>query len=144
VHPFTTRPTAVCARARAAGSPAGLTLLEVVVALAVMALVASLVAPSLVAPEPRGSVLDRALDASRTAALRRAETLRLEIAVGGAWRLAPLPPGDSLTILEGTLSPAPSGPAAIRITAIGTCLAESTLPRELAGFDAARCRGSAP
>jgi prepilin-type N-terminal cleavage/methylation domain-containing protein len=118
----------------------GVTLLELVVALALLGTVAAFVIPSLERPaSPRGR-LDDVLRRARGAAIARAQSLTLDVAPGGAWQLRPLPPDDTVRILDGVLDLPPSAGYQLQLSPLGACLPATVLPAEMDGWDAAGCR----
>lgn len=117
----------------------GVTLLELLVALLLVGGMLALVAPTLRTPASRDGQLGSVLRAARSAAIGRAQTLTLSIGASGDWSVRPLPPGDTIEVLGGTLDAPPSVPFALQLSALGACTPATTLPSELAGWDAASC-----
>lgn len=101
----------------------GFTLLEVLVVLLVMGLAIALVAPSLAPRTARPEEpLREVLHAARDAALRRAETVELEIAPSGAWTLyAAASPGEAPLGASRLPGWKASAPLAILVAPTGTC-----------------------
>ncbi len=117
-----------------------MTLLELVVALALVGTLLALVIPSLAPPAARGGRVEEMLRAARGAAIARAQTLTLDVTATGAWRVLALPPGDTTAIVTGALDTPPSLAFRLQLSALGACLPATALPREFAGWDAAGCR----
>jgi prepilin-type N-terminal cleavage/methylation domain-containing protein len=124
---------------RSSGARRAFTLLEMIVVMALMALVVALVAPSLRAPPLRGNELARLIASARGAAITRGQSLALVTSVDGAWSLRPLPPDDSVAIASGRLDRAPSRALRLRLAPLGSCIAEAVLPPELGPWDAGSC-----
>lgn len=119
-----------------------MTLLELLVAVALVGGMLALVAPSLGTPPPREGRLESVVRAARSAAIARAQTLSLSIAGNGDWTVHPLPPDDSIRVLGGTLDAPPSAPLVLQVSPVGACVPVTPLPAELAGWDAASCAPS--
>ncbi len=111
------------------------TLLELVVVLAILGLVASLALPVFAARQRDESPLRSVISRAQQAAVRRAESITLDIGPGGRWSIA-----TGTEILHtGTLA----GDVAalrLRITPLGACFAELPAP---ADWDAVACDVSA-
>jgi len=118
----------------------GVTLLELVVALALLGTMVALVLPSLATPAARGGRVDDMLRGARGAAIARAQTLTLAVAPDGEWRVRALPPDDTLRILDGVLDAPPSAAYQLQLSPLGACLPATALPAEFGGWDAAGCR----
>jgi len=100
---------------------AGITLLELLVVLVLLALGAALAAPLVVTRgAPATPPLDAALHAARANAVRRAETLSLTISTTGHWRLDAAT--DTTAPLATGAAPGYSGPAlTVVVSPLGTC-----------------------
>lgn len=137
----------------------GVTLLELLVVLVLMAIATALVVPALrfpsasLATEAGGSLtghwqsgliptpeVDGVLAGARRLALRRGEPVRLRVASDGVWAVAPLKGGEA--IQTGRVTQALSWQPDLTIDAMGTCvLAPNVLPRAgAAAWDALACR----
>jgi hypothetical protein len=117
-----------------------MTLLEIVVALALVGIGAALVLPALGDGWRREPRMRDIVRVARTTALRRAQALALEISPDGAWRLTLAAVDEEGAPLgEGRLRAAPSAPLRLRLTPLGACIAAAPVPAELEGWDAARC-----
>jgi prepilin-type N-terminal cleavage/methylation domain-containing protein len=119
----------------------GFTLFEVVVVLVVIALVATLVAPSIGALPERGDAGVVGLAAqARLAAVRRAESLELRLDSTGAWVLSST--RYHSTIASGQVDGDSVAPLTLRISALGVCTTAD--PSRSAGptWDALRCAPS--
>jgi prepilin-type N-terminal cleavage/methylation domain-containing protein len=101
----------------------GFTLVEVIVVLILLAVSAALVAPAILFPEKEAtSALVPVVDGARELAARRGETLYLQVASDGKWRVFG---GASLTegvVTQGQLEGDYEGPAFTLVVApIGSC-----------------------
>lgn len=126
--------------------PAGFTLIELVVVLVVLGMSAVLVAPTL-RPPTRAGESDRAalLRGARDLAVRRAESLRLEVQASGAWVLTGTAPGSREPLASGRLG-AVDGPGfALVFSPLGTC-GPDPASRAVRRLDPLRCelRGREP
>jgi prepilin-type N-terminal cleavage/methylation domain-containing protein len=101
----------------------GFTLLELLVVLLVMGLALALVAPTLLPHATRArDPLGEALDMARQAALRRAETVELEISASGAWTLyAATSPGEAPLSTSRLERWTPRAAVTIVVSPTGTC-----------------------
>jgi prepilin-type N-terminal cleavage/methylation domain-containing protein len=113
----------------------GFTLLEVVVTLLLLGLAAALVATAFRGDPPPRDEFDTVLAQARELAVRRAQSLTLEIDAQGRWKLTPS--GDSSSISAGTIRPSIEAPLKVTISPFGTCLSEPVIPP---GWDALACR----
>jgi hypothetical protein len=96
---------------------------EVVVVLILMAVAAALVAPVILFSEKEPtSVLGRVVDGTRQLAARRGETLYLQMAADGRWRVFGAASLSEGVITEGRLEGDYQGPAFTLVVApIGSC-----------------------
>jgi len=126
---------------------AGFTLLEVIVVLVLLALAAAIVAPSLLSTHPENSSEIQALVGStRQAAVRRGETVRLQVDPTGAWQaVAGTEPGGDL-LLSGQLASHPASTTDLIFSPLGTCAPsiESVPGEALAAFDPLTCEVRSP
>lgn len=118
-----------------------MTLLEVAVALAVLALAAGLVVPSVMLPRSTAPDLPGVVLSTRALAIARAQTLALTVETSGTWRVRGLMP-DEPELNSGILSVGPTTVLQMRVTALGACVLKSPAPAELRSWDAARCRAA--
>jgi type II secretory pathway pseudopilin PulG len=109
------------------------TLLELVVVLTVLGMVAAMATPVLFGAPAEAPSVDGVVAAARASAIARAQTLRLDVAANGAWRLwSPDSPNEP--IARGALPPA-SVPLQLEFTPLGMCLARTAVSAR----DAVRC-----
>ncbi|MGQ0538270.1 MAG: prepilin-type N-terminal cleavage/methylation domain-containing protein [Gemmatimonadaceae bacterium] len=122
----------------------GLTLIEVIVALALLGLGAALVFPLMWPTPPRvqEEPLQRLVYRARALAVARAEPLRLTIGRDGDWAIVSGVTPDSGAIESGALYAPPAGAAVVRVTELGICLAGISTPglRQGLTIDAVSCR----
>ncbi len=116
----------------------GVTLLELIVALALLAVMASLVAPAMIAPARRTSDVAAVIRSARSAAIARAQPLVLRFSEGGEWSLRPLPPHDADALAAGLVT-TPKGAFALQLSPFGGCLPLAALPASLRAWDVASC-----
>ena len=128
-------------------SPRGVTLLELLVVLVLIGLVAALTAPALLRePAPAAGAAGAAATAesrltayARGAAVRRGETLALDVAPDGRWTLR-VAHGDTLPLDAGTLDARPAAPRRLLVTPLGLCLPDDDERVADASWDAGACR----
>ena len=99
----------------------GHTLIELIVALALLALLTALVAPNFRAPQVRVEEASAVVARARQFAIVRGEGVRLALAANGAWRVSPAS-AKGVTVLDGQLTP-PQRALTLRISATGVCIA---------------------
>lgn len=99
----------------------GFTLLEIVVTLVLLGLAAALVAPAFRAETSPDEGLQSILATTREAAVRRAQTLVLQVDDRGAWRI--VPSGDSSAIGSGRFTDG-TRDLRIRVNPLGACFNE--------------------
>ena len=120
---------------------AGLTLIEVLVVLALLAITATVVPMAWRGTRAtQGDARQAVLRDARRDAIRRGETLRLRIDADGAWVLAARDGADVLT--TGRTDPAPA-PVSLRIDPLGSCRPVGDLAATDDGaeaFDVLSCR----
>jgi len=120
----------------------GVTLLELLVVVLLLGVAAALTAPALLreradAGEHAGR--GRVTAFARAAAVRRGETLALDVAADGRWTLR-VARGDSLPLADGTLDAADSlAPRRLLVTPLGLCLPDDDASAP-APWDAGSCR----
>jgi prepilin-type N-terminal cleavage/methylation domain-containing protein len=140
VGSFTVAMPASSAHARPStrGVRRGFTLIELLVVLLLMGLAFALVAPSLARPSaPERDPAQRVLDAARAAAVRRGETMLLDVRADGRWTV--IGTADSVPLLAGALAPA----RALRLTIspLGACMPDlaGDATTGAAAWDPLRC-----
>ena len=109
------------ARPGANGPRQGFTLIELIVVLLLMGLAFALVAPSLTRrPVPDIGATQRVLDAARSTAVRRGETMLLDVRADGRWAVTG--GADTAPVLRGVIDPAPARAHRITISPLGACM----------------------
>lgn len=100
----------------------GFTLVEVTVVLALLALAAAVVGPSLLWSHPETSAeLPQLVRSVREAAVRCGQMVRLQIDRSGAWQaVAGIPPGNEV-LMSGRLAGLSANPTDLIFSPIGTC-----------------------
>lgn len=121
----------------------GYTLLEVIVVLVLLAVAATVVAPSLLAPrlKQHSSSVLAVVGIAREAAVRRGELVRLQVDRSGAWRASAGAPPNGELLMSGRLSNPRGSTADIVFSPLGTCAPtpESIPSEELVGIDPLTC-----
>lgn len=101
------------------------TLLELIVVLALMGLGVAIVAPSLVLRPPSSDeAVRRVVASARRVAMRRAQTVSLDIGADGVWRVAGADRDSAEILLSGELDERPRQDVHLRITPLGLCLTD--------------------
>jgi prepilin-type N-terminal cleavage/methylation domain-containing protein len=118
----------------------GFTLVEVIVVLVLLTLAAAVVAPSLLRPRAEASELVSLVRSAREAAVRRGETVHLQIDRSGGWQATTEGSPPTELLMTGQLSDS-QGAVDILFSPLGTCApTPETLPAQLlAGFDPLTC-----
>jgi prepilin-type N-terminal cleavage/methylation domain-containing protein len=121
----------------------GYTLLEVLVVLVLLAVAATVVAPSLLAPRlaRQSSSVLALVGSMRETAVRRGGMVRLRIDRSGDWQAFSGTPADREVLMSGRFSGPGNTAADIVFSPLGSCAPtpESVPPKELAGFDLLTC-----
>lgn len=112
----------------------GFTLLEIVVVLVLLGLAAALVTPAFQSGPAPDEGLRSVLAATRETAVRRAQTLVLQVDDGGSWRIVAA--GDSTALGTGHFTDGTKG-LRIRVNPLGACFNEGA--RSTVGLDAIAC-----
>ena len=126
------------ARPSANGPRRGFTLVELIVVLLLMGLAFALVAPTLARPSaPERDPAQRVLDAARAAAVRRGETMLVDVRADGRWTVTGS--ADGVPVLAGTL--APGRARRLTISPLGACMPDlaGDAPIGAAAWDPLRC-----
>ncbi len=114
-----------------------MTLIEVSVALLVLVLAATLVAPSFRAPPAVGTTgFARVAAEARLVAVRRAQPLTLAVDSAGRWTLRA---DDGSMAGSGTMALAVAAGTRLRLTALGACIVERGAPALASAWNAATC-----
>ena len=126
------------ARSSTHGARRGFTLIELLVVLVLMGLAFALVAPTLARPSgPERDPTQRVLDAARAAAVRRGETMLLDVRADGRWTVTGS--ADGVPVLAGTL--APGRARRLTISPLGACMPDLGVDATIgaAAWDPLRC-----
>jgi prepilin-type N-terminal cleavage/methylation domain-containing protein len=119
----------------------GYTLLEVIVVLVLLAVAATVVAPSLLPPRPEQSSSLRALmGTAREAAVRRGEMVHLRIGQSGAWRASAGSSAQTEPLMSGRLADSTEA-VDLLFSPLGTCALapEAIRAQTLAALDPLTC-----
>lgn len=119
--------------------PRGVTLFELLLAIALLGGMAALVAPSMIAREARGNDLSAVVRSARSAAIARAEPLVLRVTADGAWSLRVLPPDDASALGAGVVTTPTEVALTLQLSPLGACMPLAPLPQSLAQWDVASC-----
>jgi len=121
------------------------TLLELIVVIALLGLILAIAAPAFVVPTARPeSELTTVVATARRAAIVRGEPVTLAILESGAWRIDGDATPTASPIATGKLA-ASVGVLRIRVSAMGTCVADPVTTQDAADWNALECRfGRAP
>ena len=116
----------------------GFTLIELLVVLIVMGISLVLVVPAIIPPaRTPANDLQSIVDATRRAAVRRAESLTLTIGSDGRWLVQHA--GDAARLEEGAMPESPGVSLHVRITPLGACFPADEAAVATA-LDPASCR----
>ena len=115
------------------GSRVAFTLLEIIVTLVILGLAAALVAPVFRTDAPDEG-LRSVLAATRESAVRRAQTLVLQVDVRGSWQIVAA--GESTSIADGRFTDGTKD-LRIRVNPLGACFNEGA--RSTVRLDAIAC-----
>jgi prepilin-type N-terminal cleavage/methylation domain-containing protein len=120
---------------RSIASPAtsGFTLLEVVVTLVLLGLAAALVAPAIRTDAGPADAFTTVVAQSREAAVRRSQTLVLQVDAHGRWQLSTT---SGVSLGTGTMPAGDRDAISLRITPLGACFADSSSAHQ---WDALAC-----
>jgi prepilin-type N-terminal cleavage/methylation domain-containing protein len=118
----------------------GLTLIELLIVIAILAIAAAIVYPNVFPPSeaPAAPSEETLLEQARSTAVARAQVLRVDVAANGAWKIVSESAADSV-LHSGTLAEAPVAAYAVRVTELGVCLPVASEQREGPAVDAVSC-----
>jgi prepilin-type N-terminal cleavage/methylation domain-containing protein len=125
----------------------GFTLLEVIVVLVVMGLTAALVAPALLPPKEPSASLQGVIRHTQNLALRRAETILLEVSSEGRWHTIGTSSAQDGPLSNGVLNEdAPPSDLALSVAPSGSCAwrLDPGAARPRPPLDPLTCRVSVP
>jgi prepilin-type N-terminal cleavage/methylation domain-containing protein len=110
------------ARPAAQRSSRGITLIELIVVLVLIAMGASLAAPALLRREQNAEVgLAPLIAPAREAAARRGETVRLHVSDAGEWRMDGAASAEAGPLSSGRVEPFPGLPLTLIVSPLGSC-----------------------
>ena len=120
----------------------GLTLIEVMIVIAILAIMAAIVYPIIFAQKPTPAATEMAVvEHAKALAIARAEPVRVTIERDGTWQIVSEAAPDSAPLAFGALSEAPPEGLVLRVTQLGTCLpVESAAAHEGSAVDAVSCK----
>lgn len=109
--------------------------------LILLAVAATIVAPSLLPSRPEQPALGTLVERARDASVRRGQPVRLRIDRSGAWQAVAGTAPRSELLISGRLPDPPAGPIDLIFSPLGTCApaVESDPAGSLAAYDALTC-----
>lgn len=113
-----------------------MTLVELVVALTLLAIAASLVVPALLAPAQPETELQAVVSKARDMAVARSQTLEMKVARNGTYHVSVVSGGTPL--IDGAINTRATSVHFI-ITPLGACLVKAADPNAAHFADTARC-----
>ncbi len=118
----------------------GLTLIEVMIAIAILGIVAAIVYPNVFRRnQPSAPTESALLEQAKALAIARAEPMRVSVERDGTWEIVAESTPSSV-LASGHLAEAPPSAFAVRITELGACLPADGKPRvEGPVIDAVSC-----
>jgi prepilin-type N-terminal cleavage/methylation domain-containing protein len=119
----------------------GLTLIEVMIVIAILAIMAAIVYPNVFRPKPTPAATEMTVvEQAKAIAIARAEVVRVSIERDGTWQIVSETSPGTTPLAAGSLAEAPPQPLVLRVTALGTCLpVEGVPPNEGVALDAVSC-----
>jgi prepilin-type N-terminal cleavage/methylation domain-containing protein len=110
-------------RQRLSGAAAsGLTLIEVMIVIAILAIAVAIVYPNLVRRDTPAALSEAQLiEQAKTLAVARAEPVRLSIETDGTWEIVSEGAPGSGALASGHLAEAPAYAVKLRVTELGAC-----------------------
>ncbi len=119
----------------------GLTLIEVMIVIAILAIIAAIVYPNVFRQQPTPAASEMTVvEQAKALAIARAEPLRVSIERDGTWQIVSDAAPGSTPLASGSLSEAPPQALVLRVTELGACLpVEGATAIEGAAVDAVSC-----
>lgn len=106
-----------------APSRTGLTLIEVMIMIAILAIVAAIVYPNVFRPEKTHAATEMTVvEQAKALAIARSEPVRVSIERDGTWQIVSEAAPQATPLATGSLSEAPPQVLVLRVTELGTCL----------------------
>jgi prepilin-type N-terminal cleavage/methylation domain-containing protein len=102
----------------------GLTLIEVLIIIAILAIVAAIVYPNIVRKDTPPTLSEgQLIEQAKTLAQTRAQPVRLSIQSDGTWEILSEDASGLASLAAGHLAEAPAYAVELRVTELGTCFA---------------------
>ncbi|HEV8364831.1 MAG TPA: prepilin-type N-terminal cleavage/methylation domain-containing protein [Gemmatimonadaceae bacterium] len=119
----------------------GLTLIEVMIVIAILAIMAAIVYPNVFRPKPTPAATEMTvIEQAKALAIARTERVRVRIERDGTWQIVSDVVPGSTPLASGSLSEAPPQALVLRVTELGACLpVEGATAIEGATVDAVSC-----